>query len=238
MKYKKTIENFCNLLAHYRATDIDCFKGISEKRIEGLEKRFNIKFPLIYREFLLKMGKSAGSYGRGEEIFIHALPNMQKYSNEILEEDNSEFYPLKNKWVFFKHATEFFFFPTDQGDDPPVFGYLSKEEYLLTCREEDKINAQRANGHEILNVFRPFLCYPNGTVFYPSFSAYLFNEIRKAMFIFREAQDKWIAREIGRKFFQIEGEEIDDIWILRNKSFVKINKNGRCITDNRILNFR
>lgn len=49
-------------LEKYLVIDWSKVKGCTNKEIKELEKKYNINFPLFYKEFLLNMGNHSGNF--------------------------------------------------------------------------------------------------------------------------------------------------------------------------------
>jgi hypothetical protein len=176
MNYKLFIEKFTEYLINFDYADEVSIIGASLKEINKLEKKYNLKLPEIYIQFLLKMGKKAGGFCRGSDMFFPTLFDIQVYANEILEDDNSILFPLKNKFAFFNHSGDFLFFPTDQGDNPPVYGYKPQIEYESFLKEFKKYQEENF-GIQEAKKFHKFLYCENGGKLFESFSDYLIHQL-------------------------------------------------------------
>lgn len=104
-------------------------RGCSEIDIRELEKHFDVKLPLIYKDFLRIMGRQAGEYQRGTDIYYNDLFDLRKQFEEILRENNNPFLLKSSIFVFSGHqGIIFHFFDTEEDFiDPPVYGYLEGE---------------------------------------------------------------------------------------------------------------
>lgn len=204
MDNKEIIKNFTSLLCKYNVCLKDDFKGLNLKEIKSVEKNLNIKFPDIYKEFLLKLGKSAGCYQRNSHFFIDFLLDLQDVSQKF-NISRANDYSLDKIWIFYRSPSgEFLFFPTDQGDDPPIYGYTFDEYSKKYILELERL-------HSIVYVkkIKPFFYKKNGDKFYSSFSSYLFNEIER---VFLESLRKLYisdSLQIAKRYFNIEKEEDD-----------------------------
>jgi hypothetical protein len=129
--------------------------GCTDDEIEAIEQAQNIKVPDIYREFLSKMGKKAGSFHKGSDILFPALLNLKSWMNEALDGDIRAAFRLPpNAFVFKSHQgymySYFVYNPENLKEDPLVYNYdefrtpvpipLNKtySEWLITCANEPR----------------------------------------------------------------------------------------------------
>jgi len=100
-------------------------RGCWEGEIKDLERFYGIKLPALYRAFLKRMGRGAGRYGRGTDMFYKHLFDNRAGMEEVLELDGNPFPLTPTEYVFCSHQGYiFFYFETDPlFDDPPVYGY-------------------------------------------------------------------------------------------------------------------
>ncbi len=101
----------------------------TEEEVALLEQQTHLSLPRAYREFLLTMGKGAGTLLRGSDWVYSDLPTLREVAPEILEEDHYS-HPLpEDAFVFFMHqGYQFRFFRTSEGDDPPVYRYVEERD--------------------------------------------------------------------------------------------------------------
>lgn len=101
--------------------------GCSEYDIRQLETDLGIRLPVRYCEFLKLMGYSAGRFFLGTDIFFQHLRSLQGGASRLLRDDGQQPLP-EQAFVFGMHqGYQFVFFLLNQGDDPPVSGYLEKK---------------------------------------------------------------------------------------------------------------
>lgn len=101
---------------------MDELSGFPDEDIEELERTHNVRLPEAYKEFLSSIGYSS------DNIFYSVLfmyPGLEKYRNEAyqLADQNSIKLP-DSAFVFLIDDTQFFYFDTKSGDDPPVYKYF------------------------------------------------------------------------------------------------------------------
>jgi hypothetical protein len=101
------------------------------REVDSLEKHFGIKFPKIYKDFLLSMGKSAGDYMLGSDAFYNRILKFKPWAEEFVSMNNLDPFP-ENAFVFWMHqGYQVAYFKLDEGDDPPVYTYAETEEDFI-----------------------------------------------------------------------------------------------------------
>jgi hypothetical protein len=126
------------------------FRGCWEWEIRDLEDYYEIKLPSLYRSFLSHMGKRAGLFGQGIDMFYRRLFHNRSAMDDVLELDGYPFTLTPTQFVFSSNqGYSFHYFETQPlVDDPPVFGYLegdlqeklidtSLSSFLLSYAEEE-----------------------------------------------------------------------------------------------------
>jgi hypothetical protein len=97
----------------------------TEGEVHALEQKCHCSLPRAYKEFLLTMGKGAGNFFVGSDLFYPDLDGMQEVAVEILTEVGFPQKLPEDAFVFFMHQGYLFnFFLTSDGDDPPIYRYL------------------------------------------------------------------------------------------------------------------
>lgn len=138
-----------NTIEKLRAAGFDSseapFQGCSEKEIEKLEQHYRIKLPAAYKEFLSVMGKDCGNFLLGYDYSYETLFSLtQGCQNLIAEDSTCNFRLAANDFVFLSsQGSQFLFFDTKFGDNPPVQYFLEgahqakqKYESFSACLEE------------------------------------------------------------------------------------------------------
>lgn len=128
----------------------DSFKGCTEEEIESLERRFGLRLPQCYRDFLAVMGRAAGDFLVGTDYSFPKLLEFRKDAEELLRTSQSDFKLTPTAFVFMLHQGYTFLFLDcdDDPDDPPVFMFTEAEKelrkvsdsfsaWLLTAVQED-----------------------------------------------------------------------------------------------------
>ncbi len=124
-KIKKTIEEFDTI-----------YIGCTNSQIDEIEKKINAKLPVCYTEFLSFCGismdrKNVNSRGGfvGESIFygdvLGDFTNKDALIEQLEEDGRSDLQITNNDFVFFcSQGYIFAFFKLNEGDNPPVYGYM------------------------------------------------------------------------------------------------------------------
>lgn len=96
----------------------------TEDEMRALETQLGIKFPGAYREFLLTMGRNAGTFLNGSDYTCEELFQLQRLARSILSADALNNALPNDAFVFLAHqGYQFAFFRTSEGDNPPVYFY-------------------------------------------------------------------------------------------------------------------
>jgi hypothetical protein len=116
----KDIQEIINVLKSAGCNLLPC----SEKEIIDIEMHFNVKLPIIYKQFLLAMGKGAGRFMEGSSVFFDEIFDLKQGTEEIILENELEPLP-SNAFVFWMHqGYQMAFFKLDE-DLFPVY-YFSE----------------------------------------------------------------------------------------------------------------
>ena len=115
------------------------YKGCPNNQIIAIEKKINKKLPACYVEFLERMGydmdrKDMSSKGGfvGESIFYTDVFN-EDYTNkdglieQLKDDDRTDLLEQINENVFVFFSSQgyiYAFFKLDEGDNPPIYGYI------------------------------------------------------------------------------------------------------------------
>jgi hypothetical protein len=104
------------------------------ENLNEIEKKLNLTFPLIYKEFYLKCQKSVPKNMVGIDLY-HDKYELKKWALELLEEDNAENFLTDKDIVFMMHqGYMFWYFKADGTENPNVYFYreMSLKPDLLT----------------------------------------------------------------------------------------------------------
>ena len=109
-------------LALHHASEI---YGTTPEEIADLEVNVGKRLPSRYREFLLGIGRGAGRFLNGRDIFLAALRGLREEAIGLLKENKEEVELQDDAYVFSMHqGYEFTYFNFSEGDDPPVYQYV------------------------------------------------------------------------------------------------------------------
>lgn len=119
------IDSFAEkLYASGKATEDDPLIGCSPEEISEIESKVGVKLPAIYQAYLLKMGRRSGVFLRGEEHSYPHLLSLTKDGQDTITESDVDYKLQPTAFVFWmSQGTQFAFFDTAEGDDPPVYHY-------------------------------------------------------------------------------------------------------------------
>jgi SMI1-KNR4 cell-wall len=104
-------------------------EGANAQEIAELEKYAGAPLPLVYREFLRRMGRWAGELFLGSDYSLeqwHHL-RLREHAERILRKRHAAYSLPTAAFVFLLHqGYQFLFFSLDDGDDPPAFHFSEK----------------------------------------------------------------------------------------------------------------
>jgi hypothetical protein len=126
-KIQDRIAEVARILVSRGVATEDSVRGCSVTEIDEVEGDVRLRLPLAYREFLAKMGRNAGNFYVGTDIFYPNLLGNTKAAHELVAEDKATIILPKDSIAFAMHqGYQFTFFQTDEGDDPPVYYYMEQ----------------------------------------------------------------------------------------------------------------
>lgn len=97
-------------------------QGCTESQIAEIASDRTL--PLRYREFLATMGRGAGKFFVGTDIFYPSIIGLTQDARELVSEDSSDMQFPADAIAFAMHqGYEVLFFRTTEGDDPPIYYY-------------------------------------------------------------------------------------------------------------------
>jgi hypothetical protein len=116
-------------LAEAGLVAVSALKGCSREEIGQIEAKFHLQLPLIYEEFLLRMGKAAGQFLVGSDYLFPEPLRLRGDAEMLLEESGARFKFERSHFVFLGHqGYEFLFFNNDGSPDPAVLLLAEGEE--------------------------------------------------------------------------------------------------------------
>jgi hypothetical protein len=103
--------------------------GCTEEEIADIEAQARVRLPQVYRRFLVRMGRVAGTFLEGSDFLYPAVTTLRKDAERLLEESQAGWTLGLTDFVFVGHqGYEFLFFDCDKGEDPPVRRLMEGEE--------------------------------------------------------------------------------------------------------------
>lgn len=100
------------------------FYGCSESEIGEIEAEAGQPLPRAYIEFLRQMGKGAGRFFEGTDVFYPFMFQNTQAAKEMLEELAVGLSLPENAYIFAMHQGYQFFFFFEDNDNPSVHYYM------------------------------------------------------------------------------------------------------------------
>lgn len=98
-------------------------RPIEHEEFMKIQNFVNKPLPKVYKEFMLTMGRSAGSYMLGSDIFYDKVFDLNNWGRELLEENGFKELPV-DAFVFWMHqGYQMAFFILGESDNPIVYYY-------------------------------------------------------------------------------------------------------------------
>lgn len=111
-----------------KLADEQDIEGCSLAEIAVLEDRCGNPLPKKYKDFMVFMGRKAGRFLQGTDIFYSSVSELRIEAIDLLKENKEEFQLLSEYFVFSMHqGYEFLFFDCYDGDDPIIYQYIEGE---------------------------------------------------------------------------------------------------------------
>jgi hypothetical protein len=102
-------------------------QGCTEEDLVRLERKFSLRLPQTYREFMLAMGRSAGDFLLQWDYSIDVVAGLRTNLDAAMQRCHVNTSTPASVFVFASHQHSiFFFFDTAMGDDPPVSLWCEK----------------------------------------------------------------------------------------------------------------
>ena len=98
------------------------FRGCSDAEIDTLEERVNMKLPGLFKDYLRRMGWSAGEMLQGSDVRFGCLHLLTGEGREELGLSGVDL--PQDAFVFFAHqGYDYMYFLVSDDDDPAVYRY-------------------------------------------------------------------------------------------------------------------
>lgn len=125
----KVIDDIMNSIVENGLSDQNDFLGCSDKEIQEIEEFYNIKLPKVYIDFLKKMGKSAGAFMAGTDMFYQHLYDLREGAIELLHDSDTDYTLPNEMFVFSMHqGYEFCCFDVTDSSDPKIYQYIEDDD--------------------------------------------------------------------------------------------------------------
>lgn len=100
-------------------------KGCTMNDIHHIQKQFGIILPEYYKQFMLCLGQTSGSFLQGDDFHIDVVAEINLWVRQLLEESNEKYRLSSGDFVFLMHqGYEFVYFESGVGENPPVHQYV------------------------------------------------------------------------------------------------------------------
>ena len=101
-------------------------QGFSPDEIAQIQNELGLILPAQYKEFLSAIGRGAGQYFRGTDMFGSVIRELNQMAVDHLVENKEPFSLPRTLFVFSMHqGYQFDYFDTAEGiDDAPVYQYV------------------------------------------------------------------------------------------------------------------
>jgi hypothetical protein len=104
------------------------FEGYSESEVSRAEERLGVRFPAVFRAFLLRMGKAPGELFGGSDLApLRKLDSFRARARRFLERHGAGPLPEDAVVILAHQGYTFLFLLANGGFDSPVFQYLEED---------------------------------------------------------------------------------------------------------------
>lgn len=109
--------------------------GCNDSEVVEIERQFSTDLPRTYRVFLSAMGRGAGKFFLGTDIFYPNIMGVTDDARELVAEDEAGIVLPEKSIVFAMHqGYQFMFFYAEGSDDPAVHSYQEQSgEFRNQC---------------------------------------------------------------------------------------------------------
>lgn len=115
------IQKCVNLMAQLNVAQPRDLVGVSEQEIQTLESHFGLRFPRVYRDYLLTFGRSAGFLSPWMAFYFDDLKEIRDQFDLLNIAHNSPVKLPERSLLIANWESVFDFILCDAEDDPTVF---------------------------------------------------------------------------------------------------------------------
>ena len=124
---REAIAEFADALQSRGVATKHLIRGCTQAEIEEIESDVGRTLPLAYREFLVRMGREAGAFFVGTDMFYPNILGNTDAAHGLVSEDKSGLELPRDAIAFSMHqGYQFLFVRAEEGDDPPVYYYMEQ----------------------------------------------------------------------------------------------------------------
>jgi len=104
-------------------------KGCDSVEIQKIEQKEDVSLPAAYVLFLQEIGKSAGDFLRGDDLYFPDMIGLKSGAKELIKESDATVELTDSDFVFADHHDYvYLYFDTNHSEDPPVYRYIEGDE--------------------------------------------------------------------------------------------------------------
>jgi hypothetical protein len=120
----EAIDNAIDKLVTSGLATSDEMVGCTEAELVSLERAYELRLPIAYRQFLGRLGNVAGQFLVGTDFLFSQLRELKQHAEALLRESGAAFQLTETDFVFAMHqGYQFLFFRAEESPDPQVFHY-------------------------------------------------------------------------------------------------------------------
>jgi len=128
-EYQRRIRQSISQLQESTILENGDIEGCDREEIQEIEQKEDVSLPAAYVLFLQEIGKSAGDFLRGDDLYFPEMIGLKNGANELIEESNAAVELTDSEFVFAGHHDYvYLYFDTNHDEDPPVYRYVEGDE--------------------------------------------------------------------------------------------------------------
>lgn len=135
---RERISSVADILVRRGVATENTVRGCTAAEIEQIAADAGHPLPAAYRGFLATLGRGAGRFYVGTDIFYPSVLGLTDAARNLVGEDEAGLRLPEDAIVFIMHqGYQFMFIRATEGDDPPVYYYM--EQSGVFERKADKL---------------------------------------------------------------------------------------------------